>query len=352
MIRALSILALVAGTGGVAPMQAAAASFDCAQASTPFERAICDHPALSAADLRLALTYESALGGLSEQARGAVRTGQREWLSYAQRACTRDARPLAGGDYDERGLDCLVEVFDNRSKVLEQSRMVSGLRFYPMASYEALPDPYEADNPDSYWPVARHETSWVELDSDEGFAQAFNDIVRESALASFPFAAGASDGDGEDSDDNTSDSNNSLALKEVAGLSRITLDARTYWYGHGAAHGNWGVFFRHYLIEQGRFMEAGDLFSGAGWQAALEALAVAAVEAEHGDNLMLDDMSYVAEIIADPARWDLSDPYVLIIQFLPYEISAYAYGAPQARVRWADLEPYLADGADQIRYGY
>lgn len=351
MIRALSLLALMLGSSSTLVMPSQAASFDCTKASTPFERAICDHDDLSAADLRLAVTYESAVGGLSEHARNAVRTGQREWLSYAQRACTRDAKPLTSGEYDERGLDCLVEIFNSRSTVLEQSRMVKGLRFYPVAQYEALPDPYEAEDPESYWPVARHELSWIELDSDEGFAHAFNDTVREQALAASPVVAGALE-DNEEGDGNTSDSDNTMTLNEVAGNNRITLDVSTYWYGHGAAHGNWALYFRHYLIKQGRFMEASDVFEGDGWQEALKDLTLAAAEAEHGDNLMLDDTSYVAEIVADPTRWDLSDPYALVIQFQPYEISAYVYGAPQVRVKWEDLEAYLAESAEPMRYGY
>lgn len=54
-------------------LPAAAASFDCAKAGTPFEHAICDSPELSAADDRLAKTYQTAIGGLSENALAAVR---------------------------------------------------------------------------------------------------------------------------------------------------------------------------------------------------------------------------------------------------------------------------------------
>ncbi|ODT65532.1 MAG: hypothetical protein ABS75_31315 [Pelagibacterium sp. SCN 63-23] len=351
MIRLVSVLAVAVTSGLGAAVPAHSASFDCAAASTAFERAICDNPNLSAADDRLALTYQIATGGLSDVAREQVRTGQREWLSYAQRACTRDARPLMSGTYDERGVSCLIELFASRSSLLEQSRMINGLRFFPLARYEALVDPNEADDPDSWWPLARHELSWVELDLDEGFAYAFSDTVREEALMMSPVLSGGIGPDAED-DGSTSDTSNGLVVDEVAGRSRISLKSSTYWYGHGAAHGNWGVFHHHYLIEQGRFLEARDIFSGDGWEKALLDLAVEAAEHEHGDNLMLDDTSYIADAVADPARWDLSDPYALVIQFQPYEIAAYAYGAPEARVRWSDLEPYLAETADTVRYGY
>ena len=352
MLRFVSVLALtlVAHAGSVHAAQAA--SFDCTKAVTPFERAICDDPALSAADQRLAATYDTATGGLSDLARGALRTGQSEWLSYAQRACTHDARPLSAGIYDERGVSCLLEVFNDRSAVLEQSRMIDGRRFFPMARYEALPDPYEADNPDSWWPVARHELSWVELDEAGALGQTFNDMMRKEGDLVSPAAPDESQPDADDEGESSSDTRNTLFIHEVAGQSRISVKAGTYWYGHGAAHGNWGLSYRHYLVGEGRLMEAGDLFSGAGWEQALQDLALKAAAAEHGDNLMLDDTSYLTDVAADPERWDLSDPYALIIQFQPYEISAYAYGAPNIRVRWQDLEPYLAEGADRIRYGF
>ncbi|WP_152658838.1 DUF3298 domain-containing protein [Devosia chinhatensis] len=351
MTRLFVLPAALLGLFGAPSIAAHAASFDCTKAGTPFERAICDNPELSAADTRLAATYESAVGGLSEAARGAVRTGQREWLSYAQRACSRDAKPLVVGVYDDRGVSCLVEIFNSRSTVLEQSRMVEGIRFYPMARYEALPDPNEIDNPDSWSPVAHHELSWIEIDGAQDFAADFNAAIAEDALALSPVIAGTIGPDSED-DGSTSDTDNSLGLEAVAGASRITLNGTTYWYGHGAAHGNWGIFYRHYLVKEGRFMQASDLFSGEGWEAALVDLALAAAEAEHGDNLMLDDTSYMAEAVVDPQRWDLSDPYALVIQFQPYEIAAYAYGAPEVRVKWEDIEGYLVDGADEIRFGY
>ncbi|MBE7733032.1 DUF3298 domain-containing protein [Devosia faecipullorum] len=349
MLRFVSILALtlVPSAGSVHAVQAA--SFDCTKAVTPFERAICENPELSVADQRLAVTYETATGGLSDLARGAVRTGQREWLSYAQRACTKDARPLTTGTYDERGVSCLLGVFSDRSALLEQSRMIDGRRFFPMARYEAFPDPYEADNPDSWFPVARHELSWVELDDAEGPAQTFNDMVRKQGDLVAPASSEESDPDADEGEANNSDTRNTLFVHEVVGQSRISIKARTYWYGHGAAHGNWSLTYRHYLVEKGRLMEAGDLLAGAGWEKALQDLALKAAKAEHGDNLMLDDPRYLTDVVADPERWDLSDPYALIIQFQPYEIAAYAYGAPNIRVRWEDLEPYLAEGAYEIR---
>lgn len=352
MVRRVVCLGFALGALWHVPaLPVVAASFDCAKAATPFETAICGDADLSKADERLAKTYATAIGGLSETALGEMRTSQREWLDYAQRACTRDAEVLTAGAYDERGISCLVDVFASRSRVLETSRMMDGLRVYPVGTFGARPDPYEADNPQSNWPVAQHEMAVVQIDADEGFAHAFNDLVRaEGEMISGVFAGQG--GPETVFEDDSSDTTNAIEIDEIAGSRRISLVVNTYWYGHGAAHGNYTISFRHYLRDEGRFMEARDLFGGKGWQKALLTLAIDAAKAEHGDALWPDNLEDLMDAVIDPSRWNLSDPYGLVIQFQPYEISAYAYGAPTARVNWEDLEPYLTETADGIRFGY
>lgn len=327
-----------------------AASFDCTKASTPFERAICGSEDLSRADERLAKTYATAIGGLSDSALAQMRSSQRDWLAYAQRACTRTAEALSSGDYDERGASCLTDLFDSRSRVLETSRMMDGIRVFPIASFAALPDPYEQDNPDSNWPVAQHELSVVQIDDDAAYVTDFNAYVRGQGDV---IAAGFGEQGGPESmaEDASSDSTNAITIAEFSG-NRVSLRVDTYWYGHGAAHGNYTISYRHYLKDEGRALQARDLFAGKGWQKKLLELVMTAAETEHGEALWPDSLGDLTDVVIDPERWDLSDPYGLIIQFQPYEISSYAYGAPTARVSWDALAPILADSADRYRYGY
>ncbi|MCP8884806.1 lysozyme inhibitor LprI family protein [Devosia sp. XJ19-1] len=348
MIRLIFGAVLFLGGMATASSPALAASFDCTKAGTPFEHAICDTPELSAADDRLARTYATAVGGLSEKALGAIRTSQRDWLGFARRACTRTAEPLSSGRYDARGTSCLVDLFNSRSRALETSRMLNGIRVYPLGRYSARPDPYEADNPESYWPVAQHEMSIVQIDGDDALAAAFNAAVRAEAD---DLAGVSAEGSEEVSSDDSSDTNYAITLDDVSG-NRATLRVETYWYGHGAAHGNYSISFRHYLQAEDRWLEARDIFAGKGWQKKLLELAVEAARIEHGDALWPDDLGDLTEVVTDPERWDLSDAYGLLIQFQPYEISAYAYGAPTARVSWEALAPILAETADKYRYGY
>lgn len=339
------IIAIVALLPGLTAAPAFGASFDCAKATTPFEHAICDMPELSAADEVLAKAFATATGGLTKDAVTQMRGDQRNWLDFAQRACTDDAEVPISGDYDEEGGSCLVSRFNTRVTDLEGSRMIGGHRFYLKSVYEALPDPNEVGNPDSYWKVASHELAFPQLDIDDPLADAFNDYVTENATNQSALI-----GEGSDVDP-SSDSSVTVSVKELAGSSRITLAVNSYWYGHGAAHGNWGISYLHYYVPEERGLVASDLFSGENWQDTLVEVAWAQLQLEHKEWLQVEAAGDIAEIVVEPSRWDLSDAYGLVIQFEPYEVSAYAYGAPTITIPWEALDSIKAENQDLVRYG-
>jgi uncharacterized protein YecT (DUF1311 family) len=330
---------------------ASAASFDCGKASTPFEHAICDIPELSAADERLAKSFATATGGLTKGAVMQMRADQRAWLDFAQRACTDDAEPMTSGRYDEMGGSCLVSTFNSRSRSLEQSRMIDGHRFLIDSIYAALPDPSEAGNSDSYWRVATHELVMPQLDADDPLSEPFNRFVAEAAADRTELLS-ASGGAEIGPLDPSSDSSVDITVKELGGTSRITLAVNTYWYGHGAAHGNWSISYLHYLTAEDRALVAADVFQGEDWVDVLAEAAWTQLQAQHGEWLQVDSVEDIADAVADPSRWDLSSDYALVVQFQPYEVSAYAYGAPTISIPWEKLEAIKADTLDQVRYGY
>ena len=329
---------------------AAAASFDCSKASTAFEHAICDDPELSKADDILAKSFATAIGGLTAPAAAALRSDQRGWLDFAQRACTDNAQPLRSGRYDEEGTACLRTLVEERGKVLESSRMIGGKRFYPSSSYAVLTDPEEAGNPDSNWKVATHELKLALLDSDDPLADGFNQFVVAEADELTPLRELAEGGDLSGLEA-TSDSDVALTVGEVTPI-RITLDVGNFWYGHGGAHGNWTSTYLHYYVPENRGLEAGDLFAGEGWQATLLDLAWEQLKLEHGEWLQLESQEDLAAVVIDPSRWSFESEYGLVIQFQPYEVAAYAYGAPTVTIGWDKFEALLAPSADAVRYGF
>ncbi|QQR36973.1 DUF3298 domain-containing protein [Devosia oryziradicis] len=347
--RILFAAALLLGSATSLPV--AAASFDCAAANTPFEHAICDVGELSAADERLAKSFATATGGLTKESVVLMRGDQRAWLDYAQRACTDDAEPLTRGSYPEAGGSCLVEKFNARSSALEQSRMIDGHRFFIKTFYAALPDPNEVDNPDSYWKVASYEAVLPQLDADDAWAKGFNRFVLDEAARNTETISMIGAGNIADLDA-SSDNSLNIEVKELGGTSRITLEVGTYWYGHGAAHGNWSISYLHYLTKEERGLRAEDVFAGDDWQVVLRDAAWAQLQTEHSEWLQVESPDDIAELVVNPSRWDLSNDYGLVIQFQPYEVSAYAYGAPTVTIPWEKLDAIKAETQDQVRWGY
>ncbi|MDB5535209.1 MAG: hypothetical protein JWQ65_84 [Devosia sp.] len=327
---------------------ASAASFDCSKATTAFEKAICDNPKLSADDDTLAVAFATAIGGLSKPAVIAMRAEQRAWLDFAARSCTDHAEPLSDVDtYTDNQIECLGLAFSTRTGVLEQSRMLGGHRFAVSSSYSALPDPDAVDDPTSYWKVATHQLTYPALDGGKADAEGFDSFISDTVAS---VSGSITDEGGDAMSDAQSDTTVDITLSEVVG-TRVTLKVMTNWFGHGAAHSNWGITYAHYLLGRQRAMEASDIFAGEGWEKTLTDIATAELKREHGDNLQLEGVENLGAIITDPSRWSFGSDYGLTIQFEPYEVAAYAYGAPTIVVPWESLGDIMSESSDSVRYG-
>jgi uncharacterized protein len=93
----------------VTPVAASAASFDCAKARAPDEKAICANMTLNDKDVRMSVLYEVNKRTLAMGGRGAMEDAQRQWLRDrkgcgANRACLNRAYDRRLSDL-ERSLD-------------------------------------------------------------------------------------------------------------------------------------------------------------------------------------------------------------------------------------------------------
>ena len=85
---------------GLLPLPAQTASYDCTQASTSVEIAVCANPRLNRLDEDLATLYRSLLRDLPRQQAERLRQDQRSWLT-ARNSCGADVRCLQAR-YQER----------------------------------------------------------------------------------------------------------------------------------------------------------------------------------------------------------------------------------------------------------
>ncbi|RCK43482.1 hypothetical protein TH25_21610 [Thalassospira profundimaris] len=88
-------------------------SFPCEQASTGIEKAVCQNADLAALDVKMAQTYQQALGTLDELAKSALQTDQRAWLHQVRNGCElqKDEKPDA---LRPETLHCLTRAYQNR----------------------------------------------------------------------------------------------------------------------------------------------------------------------------------------------------------------------------------------------
>lgn len=109
MYRPAPALAMTLAAG--LPGGAVAASFDCARAAAPDERAICGARSLNDRDVRMATLYELDLHLVPMGSRDVLRREQAAWLK-ARRACGANRACLARS-YDRR-IAALRGVIDSR----------------------------------------------------------------------------------------------------------------------------------------------------------------------------------------------------------------------------------------------
>ena len=343
MKRMLLALAMVLLGLGVAQ----AASFDCSKAGTSFEKAICASPDASKADETLAQAYATALGGLSKDAADSLKATQHDWLGYAQRTCSDDAQPISG-TYNDDQTQCLVSTIKSRIAALEASRMLGGYRFYPWERYLVIKDPDATA--DSYNKVATKHYQTVKIDGSDDVAAAFNAMTetlrqRDDAQMGEDAHLFTPDGKGLDAKDASADIDTSTTVKSVSDY-RITLETENYWYGHGAAHGNYGSTYDHFLIGEKRALVAGDIFAKDGWETTLGKLVIDKAKEQLGEDYQGTDED-VAGMAADPSRWDFSAEG-LIVNFNPYDVASYAMGPVSVMVQWNAITDLLAEHAMEI----
>jgi len=298
----------------------AAPSFDCAKASGPIESAICKSAALSAADRKLADTYNGALAKVSEPGRAILRDGQRQWLAYVHVLCWKP-------EQEQSVEDCLKDLYADRQERLDKSVTVAGgVTFVRAAIYKERKEKKEDANDISYKPFSTLDAAYPEIGAPKSKADAqFNAAM-----------AGIAVDETKTFNDGGSDFTFDYDTVTVTGRL-ISVDTTTGFYGHGAAHPNSSQRMVHWLRAEGRLMKAEDLFAAnTGWLKFLRAFCFAKVK----DGGFVDKPEALNDMVKNPERWVFARKG-LKVRFNPYEVASYAEGPQEVMVPWTALKPYL-----------
>lgn len=325
-----------------------AASFDCARASTPREKAICGSPRLSQLDEQLAATYGTLLATVPTEARDTVRQSERGWLRSIE--CPANLGRQALGD-------CLALSWDKRVRLLQttissfsQPGVVpflwDSVHFTHADTGDVASNDAQRGKPQS----STLDAEWPQALSSEPDWQAWNRAIELEARDL------ASQGQSRPGDTwakpewmDGMDNDVSVTLGTV---TRVFVGAsfQNLWYGHGAAHPNYVKLQFNWLLQPRRELAAEDVFrADSGWQKFLYVRAMDSLKAQidpkfpesqwvpgYGEEL-------VRKIVTDPRHWILTTDG-LTLYFPLDSISCHACGENKVALSWKELRPLLQAG--------
>jgi uncharacterized protein YecT (DUF1311 family) len=310
---------------------ARSASFDCAKARTPQEKAICSSPQLSAADDQMAASYHSALAAVPPDMRELTRASQRAWLRAIAIECQ------AGEPGSTENLPgCMLRYYQERTSFLAHLVFkMGGATFVWHSDAGAAPAAKDQDTPSpqpTLWTFA-----WPQALSATPDWKAWN-LAIENAMKDPPGSEGGVEEVGTDTDVS--------ATVNFVSPQLVSTSVSNFWYGHGAAHPNLDFIEFNWLLRENREIRSDDVFrSHTGWEQFLAAQCDSAARAQLGDMYAdnpppgkIPDAMF--GIVSNPQSWKI-DNEGITVAFGPYEIGCHACTPNPVTIPWSALRPFL-----------
>jgi len=322
-----------------------AASFDCARASTPREKAICASPRLSRMDEQLAAAYSKLLATVPTEARATVRQIERDWLRSIECPANVGSQALE---------DCLTLSWDKRLRLLQtaisSASQPGSVPFLWNSVHFTQADTGDVADSDAERGAPQHSTldaAWPQALSSDPDWQAWNRAIELEAreLASQgqarPGDPWAKSGwmDGMDNDVSVT----------LGAVTRVFVGAsfQNLWYGHGANHPNYVKLQFNWLLQPRRELAAEDVFrADSGWQKFLFVRAMDSLKAQIDPKFPESEWApgygedLVRKIVTDPHHWILTTAG-LTLYFPQDSISCHACGEFKVELSWTELKPML-----------
>ncbi|MGB9107448.1 MAG: lysozyme inhibitor LprI family protein [Telluria sp.] len=299
-----------------------AASFDCAKAHLPFERAVCADPKVSAADTLLAQRYSKAMSQLSDAGKHIVQDGQRQWLRYVRILCT---------GHTNDATRCLKDAYDARLNDLKLAAVRVGPYVFSRIDF------YAAADPDEHGVLSKGQIAVPRIDSPiTSLTMEWNKVMAR-IYASRPHSAGCDGPSGDYAFD-----------YKIGGVTRTSISIVTndWMYCHGAAHGYGSSKSITYVTQPELHpLAATDLFrSDINWTAFLVKRCALKIQEDSGTTSL--DPKAIVEAVRAPESWAVSSEG-LVITIDTLEVGA-GPGIVKVAFSWADLQPFLTAAATSM----
>jgi uncharacterized protein len=306
-----------------------AASFDCNKADIARETIICSDPTLSEADTKLNGLYTASLQRLSDHGARQLRDDQRGWLHFTGDACPWQT--TSNTETRSQAVACLMSAYSNRLRDFEQIAIRRGpFLFSRIDQYSVTQLKTKVDEYDTG--LATHEVSYPRIDSPVNPTT----IEWNQRQIQGDAGGGCDAGDG--------DTSNGYSVGLVT--ARLISVTKTTWtYCHGTPHGFGGSSVETLVLFPSlHTLKPADLFrTDVPWQKRLNDLALESIRKESvAERYTLEslDITAVANIAADPKRWDLGEDGLALISN-PYELGLGYAAHLDVMIPWAELRELM-----------
>lgn len=309
--------------------EAAVASFDCAHATSPREKAICGDPALSALDGRLGRLYRERRALLSPQGAKLLQNSERNWLRFVGLVCSSD------GPESKLWLNrkfCLTRQYNERiEQIQEVAQKVGPYLFNRIDLYRAQPSGDETGSSAGFY--VQH-VAYPQIDrANSPQLRVWN----QNNVHDLPGGGDCGPGD--------YDVNYEIGYANAYLISvRWTYSS----YCHGTPHGFFSLNSKNSVLSPRlRPLTAADLFgSGKAWVSVLKErfwTALAQTGWRPPDN-MPSVKPQLKDDFVQPDRWLFTEDG-LQVAFASYEGGCYVCTPQPVTVPWSELKPLLSKSA-------
>ena len=312
------------------------ASFDCGLPSlNATEQFICKNPVISDLDERMAIIYAENYKKLSPTNRVAYLNGQRDWLKYWPQSCKRS---YSSEQEASIYFECVKREYEQRMEILPVRKLNNQWLVFNVARYSvtkadpaSVPDWVKAVNHSLIYPkIETANLGPADLQKANQTNAWIASVIKKLGLKNRITL-----------NENSMDSFLDIEMEDVSpDITR--LKTRYYFYGFGA-HGNSIFNAFHFLYSKGRELREDDMLQGD-WKGVTAVQILKKLKAEFAEMVLVNSSKDVAQSISKTQSWRFQkDSFIFF--FNPYELTAYAAGAPEVSIPWSSLTNYLTEYA-------
>jgi len=304
----------------------------CANPSAGFAQNVCANRTLASLDTTARETLVAESAAISDAGAALLVQNQQRWRDSARVICgVLDAESALTPEQ----VSCLEDRFRSRAQEAgEAVQEIGGYTFQRMELVDATPVSAEiarASGLDEGPEAVIRDIRFPRIDGRQTPAiQRFNDLVAQQPQFRL-----------EDATNEVVDYRIAFAGPELISV-RFNISSDTL----GAAHGNNTFKAVTVLMEQGRALEAGDVFrADSGWEQFLTQRAVREISRQFREDGFTPPERDVQESATKPHLWLIGEEGLTLL-FPPYSFGApYVMGGAEVVIPWADLRAYLNPAA-------